>query len=175
MRSIGRILVDLETDHRKRPHDGAAQAFRLRGRHGSGHESTRRNVKAIPHAFAEKHRVVPLRYEGEHTLVVAMEDPSDLLIIDAIKNQVGMNVRALVASCDDVQGGADIVSGRRANPPQATPAVAATSSTRQGLSPPAGVLPLCADLRASAAAVHDDPAGLVRQPRWLTHQKDMAT
>jgi len=57
----------------------------------------------IPYSFAEKHRVVPLRLEGNRLLVVAMEDPSDLLVIDAIKNQIDMSVRAYVASCDDVQ------------------------------------------------------------------------
>jgi hypothetical protein len=60
-------------------------------------------LQEIPYSFAEKHRVVPLRIEKNGTLVVAMEDPSDLLVTDAIKNQIGMNVKAFVASCDDVQ------------------------------------------------------------------------
>jgi len=32
-----------------------------------------------------------------------MEDPTDLLVIDAIKNQVGLNVEPVIASLDDIQ------------------------------------------------------------------------
>ena len=56
----------------------------------------------IPYSFAEKHHVVPVRQEGNRVLWVAMEDPSDLLIIDAIKNQVSMPVRPCIASQEDI-------------------------------------------------------------------------
>jgi len=57
----------------------------------------------IPYSFAEKHRVVPIRQDEEHTLIVAMEDPSDILIVDAIKNQIGMRIKPVVASHEDIQ------------------------------------------------------------------------
>ena len=57
----------------------------------------------IPYNFAEKHRVVPIAMEGRTTLVVAMEDPSDILITDMIKNQVGIGIRACVASNEEIQ------------------------------------------------------------------------
>lgn len=59
-------------------------------------------VALIPAGFAEKHRIVPVRQEGGAALVVAMEDPSDLDVIDAVKTQVGMKVKAYVASAEDV-------------------------------------------------------------------------
>ncbi|MCL5270780.1 MAG: hypothetical protein M1457_09595 [bacterium] len=56
----------------------------------------------IPYSFAEKHRVVPVRVEGK-TLVVAMEDPSDMLVVDAIENQVGLALETQVASQEDIR------------------------------------------------------------------------
>jgi hypothetical protein len=57
----------------------------------------------IPYAFAEKHRLVPIKQENQ-TLIVAMEDPSDILLIDALKSQLGMAIQPVVASQDDIQG-----------------------------------------------------------------------
>ncbi len=56
----------------------------------------------IPPAFAEKHNILPLRREGKNTLVVAMQDPSDLLVVDAIKHQVQMEIRACVAPGSEI-------------------------------------------------------------------------
>lgn len=60
-------------------------------------------LSLIPYSFAEKHRVVPVRQEGSRGLIVAMEDPSDLQVADAIKNQVGLPVRTVVATEEDIQ------------------------------------------------------------------------
>jgi hypothetical protein len=57
----------------------------------------------IPYSFAEKHRIVPIRKESELSLIVAMEDPSDILIIDAVKNQIGLRIKPVVASQEDIQ------------------------------------------------------------------------
>lgn len=51
----------------------------------------------VPFSFADKHRAVAVRQDEDGSLVVAMEDPSDLLIVDAIKNQVGMKLKTVVA------------------------------------------------------------------------------
>jgi hypothetical protein len=56
----------------------------------------------IPMTFAEKHRAVPIRRESNDILVVGMEDPTDLLVVDAIKNQVGLDVEPVIASLDDI-------------------------------------------------------------------------
>jgi hypothetical protein len=103
LRSIGRILVDMGLISENMRMTVLRKQF--------GFEvATLKNVtvpadvlQRIPYTFAEKHRVVPLRLEKNNVLAVAMEDPSDLLVTDAIKSQIGMNVRAFVASCDDIQ------------------------------------------------------------------------
>ena len=58
--------------------------------------------KLIPAGFAEKHLILPIRLAKGNTLVVAMEDPSDLVVIDAVKNQVGMTVKAYIAPSEDL-------------------------------------------------------------------------
>lgn len=61
----------------------------------------------IPGSFAFKHRILPIRQEDGNRLVVAMEDPSDLMVLDAIKSQTGMNLKAYVAASDQI---ADTIS-----------------------------------------------------------------
>lgn len=60
-------------------------------------------LNLIPAAFSDKHSVLPIRQEGSNVLVIAMEDPSDLLVVDAIKNQVGLNVKACLAPTADIR------------------------------------------------------------------------
>jgi hypothetical protein len=100
--SLGRVLVEkgyiseeIRTDTLKR-HFGL-QVIDLKG------------VKVdpilsvlIPAAFARKHRILPIRQEAEGVLVVAMEDPSDLMVLDAVKSQVGMRIRPFIANSKDL-------------------------------------------------------------------------
>jgi hypothetical protein len=104
LRSLGRVLVEMGWI------DEATRMSVLHREFGFQVATLRqakidpRILQAIPYVFAEKHRVVPVRVERDGTLVIAMEDPSDLLVVDAIKNQVGQEVLAMVASAQDVQG-----------------------------------------------------------------------
>jgi len=56
----------------------------------------------IPSAFAYKHRILPIRQDEGNTLIVAMEDPSDLMVLDAIKSQTGMKLKAYVAGSSQI-------------------------------------------------------------------------
>lgn len=56
----------------------------------------------IPSAFAQKHRILPIRQEGDGILVVAMEDPSDMMVLDAVRNQVGMKIRPFIADSQEL-------------------------------------------------------------------------
>jgi hypothetical protein len=56
----------------------------------------------IPKQTAVKFRVVPYKLEGE-SLVVAMEDPSDLVVLDNLKAQVGLKIRPMIASYGDIE------------------------------------------------------------------------
>ncbi|MCD6385160.1 hypothetical protein J7M23_05215, partial [Candidatus Sumerlaeota bacterium] len=55
----------------------------------------------IPRSIAYRHHVVPIRIEDK-TLVLAMEDPSNLVLIDNLKALVGMNIRPVIVSASDI-------------------------------------------------------------------------
>lgn len=56
----------------------------------------------IPRSTALKYRVVPYKLEGD-TLVVAMEDPSNLVTLDNLKVQIGLKIRPVIASYSDIE------------------------------------------------------------------------
>lgn len=55
----------------------------------------------IPRDYARKYRVVPVEVK-DRRLVVAMEDPSDLTMLDHIKTLVGMPIMPVIASGSDI-------------------------------------------------------------------------
>lgn len=54
-----------------------------------------------PRSMAERLRAVPCKLEGD-TIVIAMEDPSDLQAVDSLKARIGMKVRPVIATSADV-------------------------------------------------------------------------
>ncbi len=65
---------------------------------------------SIPLAFAQKHRLIAIGKE-KNKLVVVMEDPSDTVVVDAIKHQVGMEIKPCIGAT------ADILAILRGEPP----------------------------------------------------------
>src|SRR3712207_6346159 len=53
-------------------------------------------------AAAKRYEAVPVAYSGERTLLVAMADPANVLAIDDIAIMTGLEVRAAVASREDI-------------------------------------------------------------------------
>ncbi len=60
-------------------------------------------VQSLPVDLMLRHRFVPLRRENGH-LVIAMADPSDLLLMDELKVQLHMEIRAEVATRTAIEG-----------------------------------------------------------------------
>ena len=58
----------------------------------------------INSAAAKRYEAVPVGYLGERTLLVAMADPANVLAIDDITLMTGLEVRAVVASREDIHG-----------------------------------------------------------------------
>jgi type IV pilus assembly protein PilB len=59
-------------------------------------------VNLLPADVAKRCELVPVAREGERTLVVAMADPANVVAIDDVEIQTGMNVRAAVATREDI-------------------------------------------------------------------------
>jgi hypothetical protein len=58
-------------------------------------------ITRLPRSYAEKHCCVPILIE-EGKLVLAMEDPTDLVVIDEIQNQTGLQVPPVLATISDI-------------------------------------------------------------------------
>jgi len=102
-RSMGRVLVELGLITKAMRMDVLEKHFGFERLLIKDLKIDRQNLSIIPHSFAEKHRLVPVRQEPNQSLVVAMEDPSDILVVDAIKKQIGLVIIPYVASHDDIQ------------------------------------------------------------------------
>lgn len=68
----------------------------------SGMEIAPLTLTLIPRHIAVKHHLVPIRMERDG-LVVAMEDPSDLVLLDNLKTLVGMRIKPVIASTSDIE------------------------------------------------------------------------
>jgi hypothetical protein len=55
----------------------------------------------IPKHYAEKYHVVPVGLD-KGVLIVAMDDPSDLSLLDNLKTTVGMPIRPVITSATDI-------------------------------------------------------------------------
>jgi hypothetical protein len=69
--------------------------------------------------FQAEHRLVPFRLEKEERgerLHVAVDDPSDLSIVDELRFQLNKPIRVFVAAADDLDRALDLVRGQMVEP-----------------------------------------------------------
>jgi type IV pilus assembly protein PilB len=59
-------------------------------------------VNLLPPDVARRCELVPVAREGEHTLVVAMADPANVVAIDDVEIQTGMSIKVAVATREDI-------------------------------------------------------------------------
>lgn len=100
--SLGRVLVEKGIISEDVRTSVLKKAFGLRTIDLKNVEFDPLLTVMIPSAFAQKHRILPVRQEGDGILVVAMEDPSDMMVLDAVKNQVGMRIRPYIANSQEL-------------------------------------------------------------------------
>lgn len=58
-------------------------------------------LSVLPKEMAQKHFVVPIKFEGD-ALTVAMDDPSDIVLQDHLKEVVTRKIRPVIASHEDI-------------------------------------------------------------------------
>ncbi|RLC50180.1 MAG: pilus assembly protein PilB, partial [Candidatus Cloacimonadota bacterium] len=56
-------------------------------------------VKLIPEPFAVENRIMAIKKEGE-TIIVAMTDPEDIVILDSLKKILGLNISPMLIGDD---------------------------------------------------------------------------
>lgn len=59
-------------------------------------------LEYIPKSVALKNHLVPMRLDFD-TLVVAMEDPTDVTLIDHLKSLTGFKIKPVIASVEDIE------------------------------------------------------------------------
>jgi hypothetical protein len=59
-------------------------------------------LDCLPKSVALKHRLVPIRLELD-TLVVAMEDPTDVMGVDDVKAITGFRIRPVIATIEEIE------------------------------------------------------------------------
>jgi hypothetical protein len=55
----------------------------------------------LPKSFCERHMAVPILREG-NAIVLAMEDPSDIVAVDEARDLAGLEVRPVITTCKDI-------------------------------------------------------------------------
>ncbi len=100
--SLGRVLIDrgIMQEHEKN--------FMLQKFFGFDLISLRNTqfdpaiLARIPLAFAQKHHVIAMGELGDGSLIVAMEDPSDHLLIKLLEDRIGRTLKPVLARRDDL-------------------------------------------------------------------------
>jgi len=102
-KSVGRVLVDMGLITEE-----AKIAF-LHKRLGyeivdvSGMAVPQDILTRIARSYVEKHRCVPILIEDKQ-IIMAMEDPTDIVVLDEIERQAGMSVVPVLARLADIEG-----------------------------------------------------------------------
>jgi hypothetical protein len=101
-KSIGRVLVDmgLITEEAKLTYLNKKFGYEVVDISGMQIEPSL--MTKIPRSYAEKFRCVPILVENGR-LVMAMEDPTDLNVLDDIRSQSGMDVLPVLSPLADIE------------------------------------------------------------------------
>lgn len=57
----------------------------------------------IPRNLAHKHLLIPIKFDKDSSLVVAMEDPSDIILLDNLKQTIGRKIKPVIASIAEIE------------------------------------------------------------------------
>jgi type IV pilus assembly protein PilB len=96
------LLVDEGTITAEQRGRAVAERLGLEFLDLSSHRVDMTAVSLLPADVAKRCELVPIAQEGERTLVVAMADPANVVAIDDVEIQTGMNVRTAVATREDI-------------------------------------------------------------------------
>jgi len=101
-KSIGRILVDMGAISEQAKIVFLSKKLKYEMVDIRGVQIPSNILTRIPLSYAEKYCCVPLLIENDR-LVVAMEDPTNIVVIDEIKAQTGMEIMPVVAVQADIE------------------------------------------------------------------------
>jgi type IV pilus assembly protein PilB len=97
------IIEQIDEQAERANAERLAQRYRLNLVKLEDHAVDYALVQSLPVDLMLRHRFVPLRRENGH-LVIAMADPSDFMLIDELKVQLGLEIKAEVATRTAIEG-----------------------------------------------------------------------
>ncbi len=100
-KTLGRVLVEMGVLEEQRKMSALKQML--------GHEIVSLEdfeidpqiLGLLPRSFCERHMAVPILQEG-NAIVLAMEDPSDIIAVDQARDLSAMEVRPVITTCKDI-------------------------------------------------------------------------
>ena len=101
-KSIGRILVEMGVISETSKLNTLKKRFGSEIVSLSDMEIPSIILTYIPKSFAVKHHLAPVRLDRDG-LVVAMEDPLDLITIDNLKTLVGFRIKPVASASDEIE------------------------------------------------------------------------
>lgn len=101
-KSIGRILVDMGLVSEQAKLAFLHKRFRFEIVNINNMTIAPDMLTRISRSYAEKHRCVPILVE-KNKLVIAMEDPTDIMVLDEIKTQTGMDSHPVLAPLSQIE------------------------------------------------------------------------
>src|SRR4051794_12472821 len=106
-RSLGRVLVEQGVLTETQLVAALAQQIGLPFVDLTEHQVDAAATARVPGAVVRRHNVLPIGYDDEGRLLVAMADPGNVFALDDIRSMTGLEVRPVVATRADVLGAID--------------------------------------------------------------------
>lgn len=100
-KTLGRILYEMQAVDETRKLDLFKHHFGLEVVSLADFKIDAADLGALPRSFCERNCVVPILRE-RHSLVLAVEDPTNVVVIDEAASLSGMTIHPVIASCKDI-------------------------------------------------------------------------
>jgi hypothetical protein len=98
---IGRILVDMNVITESQKINYLRKKLGLRVVELEKEEIDTNAVKTIPKSTAEKYHLIPFKFE-DGKLLVAMDDPTDIILLDTLETQTKFQVVPVLSTLRDI-------------------------------------------------------------------------
>ena len=102
-KTLGRVLVEMGALDEERKLSLFKEHFGYEVVALEDFEIDPRVLALLPRSFCERHMAAPILRE-RNTVVLAVEDPSDVLVIDEARDLIGVEIQPVIASCRDILG-----------------------------------------------------------------------
>ena len=98
---IGRILVDMNVITESQKINYLRKKLGLRVVELEKEEVNTNAIKTIPKSTAEKYHLIPFKFE-DGKLLVAMDDPTDIILLDTLETQTKFQVVPVLSTLRDI-------------------------------------------------------------------------